>query len=113
MDSAFSREQSNASASGYGSKWAVLTALRAKAICLREKTHPRNLGKTSEDSNSALAHVADDGSPETGTVPAYGLGDAGNGELSFDVGYDEWLNWETLAQNFQHDGPAVPAALWQ
>jgi hypothetical protein len=95
--------------SGFGSKSAVLVALRAKAFAVREKIQIRNLGGDARntDSNSGL-EIGHDPS-ETGTGPAYLLGDIASAEFGFDINSDEWLNWANLAQGFQLDGQAFPS----
>jgi hypothetical protein len=94
--------------SGFGSKSAVLAALRAKAVFVREKIQNQNLGGDARNSDSDLGLEIGRDPPETGTGPAYLLGDMASTEFGFDINSDEWLNWETLAQGFQLDGQELP-----
>jgi flagellar biosynthesis chaperone FliJ len=118
---------------GFGPKSAVLTALRAKAVALRNKGQNQRHPSTS-DNDSVL-------NPETGpsamatmtasvpeSAPSYPLpppledmdGFGGDfGAFDFDIASDEWPNWETLAQGFQPDGQGQqqtwtsPGASWR
>lgn len=113
IETLFRREQWDEFTSGFGSKSAVLAALRAKAVSVREKIQNRNLGGNARNSESYLGLETGEGPSGTGTVPAYLLGDMGSDELSFDIGSDEWPNWATLAQGFQPDGQVFPGLFWQ
>ncbi|KAK1764279.1 hypothetical protein QBC33DRAFT_622239 [Phialemonium atrogriseum] len=106
----FSHELWDESSIRLGSKSAVLAALKAKAVSVREKTQrlrspAKNAGHS--DCNSGL--VSGEDPSGGGDLPVYLLGDMGSDGLDFNMGGDEWPNWATLVQGFQPDGPDV---LW-
>ena len=113
IDSIFCRERWDELNSGFGSKSAVLATLRAKAISVREKVQKQNLGKNPRTGNSVLGLETGGDPCGSGTVPASLPEDMNIGEFSFDIGSDEWLNWETLAQGFQPNGQEFPDVSWQ
>jgi Fungal specific transcription factor domain len=87
--------------SGFGSKSAVLAALRAKAVSAGEKIQNRNLGGDARNSDSGLGLERGYGPSGTGAGPAYPLGNIDSNEFCFDINSDAWPNWATLAQGFQ------------
>lgn len=108
----FSHELWDESSIRLGSKSAVLAALKAKAVSVREKTQrlrtpAKNANSGNSDCNSGL--VSGEDPSGGGDLPAYLLGDMGSDGLDFNMGGDEWPNWATLVQGFQPDGPDV---LW-
>lgn len=113
VETLFSREQWDECTSGFGSKSAVLTALRTKAISVKEKSQNLNRWGSARNSDSDLGVETGEGPSEAGTIPAYLLGDLGSGELGFDIDSDEWPNWATLIQDFQPDSQAFPGVFGQ
>jgi hypothetical protein len=99
--------------SGFGSKLAVLAALRAKAASVGENIQNRNLGGDTRNSDSDLGLERGYGPSGTGAGPAYLLGDIDSNEFCFDINSNEWPNWATLAQGFQLDGQEFPDTFWQ
>ena len=96
--------------SGFGSKSAVLAALKAKAVSVREKVQNRNLGGEARNSKSDLGLERGHSPSGIGAGPAYLMD---NNEFCFDINSDEWPNWATLAQGFQLDGQKFPGIFWQ
>lgn len=113
IETHFSREQFEELTSGFGSKSAVLTALRAKAVSAREGIQTQIPGGVARNSDEDLSLGAREGPSVGGIVPTHQLGDIGSEEFHFDIGNDEWPNWATLAQGFQPDGQALPIVFWQ
>lgn len=74
--------------SGFGSKSAVLAALRAKAMSVREKMQARN-----RSSDRGL----ETGESQPGTGP---LGDVSSGDFDINFDSNEWLDWTSLPQAF-------------
>ena len=102
VETLFSSELWDESTVGFGSKSAVLVALRAKAVSVRDKIRKAKLS----DRSSELAFG---GSAEDEDSSAYHFGDGDGDEL--DLGdADEWSDWATLVQGFEFDSPD---AYWQ
>lgn len=107
VDMVFSGELWDEYTSGFGAKSAVLAALRAKAVALRESLQKKRTSgldvKTGGDSKSGgreaeIASSRDES--QTDTL----LGDVYDGDFNFDIGSDTWPDWSILAQEFQADG---------
>lgn len=114
IDTFFSRELWDEANQGFGSKSAVLVALRTKAVAAREKVQSRNLDRREAagepgngDGDSYRRQEAGDAdalSPTHGGGNAIStslLGDMGGNEdlLDFDMGAaDEWLDWGSFLQ---------------
>lgn len=89
---------------GFGSKLAVLTALKAKAISVREGIRGHNLGDCSRTTDSDLGLMSEGSVSESECLSTNQLESMGGNELGIHIGNDEdWLNWEILAQSFQFD----------
>lgn len=102
VESRFTSELWDESTVGFGPKVAVLVALRAKAVSVRERIQKAKLSERS----SGLGFG---GSAESEDFSAHGLRDGEGDEL--DLGdTDEWSDWAALAQGFDFDSPDV---YWQ
>ena len=98
----FSSELWDESTVGFGSKSAVLVALRAKAVSVRDRIRKAR----SSERGSGLGFG---GSAAGEDFSAYRFGD-GEGD-GLDVGEtDEWSDWAALVQGLEFDGPDV---YWQ
>ena len=87
---------------GFGSKSAVLVALRAKAVSVRDRIRK---AKSSERSPG----LSFGGSADGEDLSAHRFGDGDGDEL--DLGAtDEWSDWAALVQGFDFDSPDV---YWQ
>ena len=102
VESLFSSELWDGSTVGFGSKSAVLVALRAKAASVRdgvraatscERGSGLGFGDSAEGEDFSARHLRD------GDGDELDLGDA-----------DEWSDWAALVQGFDFDGPDV---YWQ
>ena len=102
VESLFSSEVWDESTVGFGSKSAVLVALRAKAVSVRDRIRK---AKSSERSSG----LGFGGLAEGEDFSAYRFGDGDGDEL--DLGdTDEWSDWAALVQGFDVDGSDV---YWQ
>ena len=99
IESQFSSELWDESTVGFGSKSAVLVALRAKAMSVRDRIRK---AKTSER-NSGLGFG---GLAEGEDFSACRFGDVDGDEVDFGD-TDEWTEWAALVQGFEIDGPDV------
>lgn len=106
VDSLFSGELWDEVASGFAPKSAVLAALRAKAVSVREKIRGGHSGWNARGRGIEVALERGSGPSGTGAAPAASPGEQANGsdDFGFDICNDEWPDWETLAQGFQSDG---------
>ncbi|EXJ79034.1 hypothetical protein A1O3_08535 [Capronia epimyces CBS 606.96] len=115
----FSGELWDEITSGFGSKSAVLAALRAKAVSLREKIQARNLGWEASNGNGNgngdMGLHTGKGPSGVATSPASLFGDPGSDKLGFDIDIDSdvWPDWTTLAQGFQPDGQGFFDDSWR
>lgn len=103
----FSHELWDESSMGFGSKLAVLEALRTKALSIREKVRKINLEGNVRTSDRSSGLVSGEVPPDGEVFSAYLLGDTGGGEFALDGGTAEWPNWAALVQGFQYDSPDV------
>ena len=110
VDTLFSYELWDESTMGFGSKSAVLAALKAKAVSVREKIRKLNLGGNARTSDRSSGVVSREDSSEGEGPSAYLVGDTGSDELGLDSGMDELLNWAALVQGFQPNSSDV---FWQ
>ena len=102
VESLFSSQLWDDSTVGFGSKSAVLVALRAKAVSVRDRIRK---AKSSERSSG----LGFGGSADGEDISAHRFGD-GDGD-EFDLGAtDEWSDWAALVQGFDFDSPDV---YWQ
>ena len=102
VESLFSSELWEESTVGFGSKSAVLVALRAKALSVRDDI--RKAKYSDRSSGFGLR-----GSAEGENFSAHHFGDEDGDEL--DLGdTDEWSDWAALVQGFEFDSPDV---YWQ
>lgn len=114
INALFSPEQWDDFTSGFGSKSAVLKALRAKAISVRDKTQSLNQGANSRNNNDSDLGLETGGNQSgPGTIPTFLHGDMGSGGLDFGVDSDQWPNWAALMQDFQPDDQSLPSFFWQ
>ena len=107
VENLFSRELWDESTIGFGSKWRVLTVLKAKAVTIRDKSRKQRQGRGSE-----ITHPVSDPAPREVTTESEGLSaylcqDSGNDWPDSYIGRDELPNWATLVQGFQLDTPDV------
>lgn len=107
VETLFSRELWDESTIGFGSKWRVLTALKAKAMTIRDKSRKQRRGRGAE-----ITHPISDPAPREVTAESEGRfahlrQDPGNDWPDSYIGTDEWPNWATLVQGFQLDTPDV------
>lgn len=110
VETVFSHELWDESTIGFGSKSAVLAALKAKAVSVREKIRELKPGGNARTSHRSSGPVSGEGSSEVDGLSAYPLGDVGADEFGLDGDPDEWLDWGALVQGFQLDSPDV---FWQ
>ena len=102
VQSLFSSELWDQSTVGFGSKSAVLVALRAKAMSVRDKIRKAKASHRS-------SRLGFGGSAEGEDFSAYHFGDGDGDEL--DLGdTDEWSDWAALVQGFEFDSPDI---YWQ
>ncbi|KAF2259935.1 hypothetical protein CC78DRAFT_524049 [Lojkania enalia] len=108
IETLFSDDMRDDSTTRLGSKPSVLTALRAKAMLIRQKIQERNAGVSAggghspdiaEDRLHDCDRFRDEGFDDNG-FSGHLLGDAGLDELGFDSSEDGWLNWGALVQSF-------------
>ncbi|EXJ96413.1 hypothetical protein A1O1_01539 [Capronia coronata CBS 617.96] len=112
VDTLFSGELWDEVTSGFGSKSAVLKALRAKAISVREKVRSRNAEWTASNSDTGPNFEAGEGPSVGATVLTDFVGDMSIDGFGFDIDSDEWPDWTTLAQGFQPDDQAFSCGSW-
>ena len=99
VESLFSSQLWDDSTVGFGSKSAVLVALRAKAVSVRDRIRK---AKSSERSSG----LSFGGSADGEDISAHRFGDGDADE--FDLGAtDEWSDWAALVQGFDFDSPDV------
>ncbi|PTB47466.1 hypothetical protein M431DRAFT_102197 [Trichoderma harzianum CBS 226.95] len=107
LDIHFSEVLCDKSTIGFGSKSAVLTALKAKALSIRAKhrgTNPRENRANTEGSSALTLH---EGVSENNGLPSFLFGNiVGADSLEFDIDKGEWLDWTTLPRGSQGDSPA-------
>jgi hypothetical protein len=96
VDAFFADEFLDESPRAFGSKSAVLTALKAKAMSIRQKVHDSN-PKTQSSNDSIDIH------PDDGNLVTY-IPDM---DFSFYNTTDDWLEWKTLVEGFQIESPGV------
>lgn len=103
----FSPEIWDKTTMGFGSKSAVLTALRAKAVSSRVKAQRMSTGKLNGSGNLARenfsSHVED---PTTAPI----LADMNTGETDIEGSMEVWPDWDALVENFQFNSSDV---FWQ
>ena len=102
VESLFSSELWDESTVGFGPKAAVLVALRAKAVSVRERIQKAKLSEPGSGLGSG-------GSAEGEDFSAHGLRDGEGDELHLGD-TDEWSDWAALVQGFELDSPDV---YWQ
>ena len=103
VDVLFSPELWDQSTIGFGSKLAVLTALKTKALATREKSQTENPGRNT-------AGRVEEYRSGAGGYPTGLLEDLRGEGLGFNFGGDEWPDWITLTQSIHADNDDVP---WQ
>lgn len=91
---------------GFGSKSAVLTALRAKALSIRAKhRRPNSRENRANGEGSSALDLREDASENNG-LPSFLFGNiVGADSLDFDIDKGEWLDWTIFARGSQHDSP--------
>ena len=90
---------------GFGSKSAVLIALRAKALSVRDKVRKAKSGSGERGPDLGFGGSSAEGG---GDFSACRFGDGGGDELDLDLGEtDEWSDWAALVRGFEFDGPDV------
>jgi hypothetical protein len=107
IETLFSNELRDESTVGFGSKSAVLTALKAKALSVRETSRKVDTGRNVRNDDGDSGLMSGEGSAETGGFSTYLFADTGADENGLESGIDEWPNWATLVQSFQFDSPDV------
>jgi hypothetical protein len=103
----FSPEIWDETTMGFGSKSAVLTALRAKAVSARENLQRMSTGKLNGPGRLAgesLSSQAED------QATSLALAGTNTGEIDLEGGMEEWPDWEALVENFQFNSSD---AFWQ
>jgi hypothetical protein len=103
----FSPEIWDETTMGFGSKSAVLTALRAKAVSARENLRRMSTGKLNGPGSLAgesLSSQAED------QATSLALAGTNTGEIDLEGGMEEWPDWEALVENFQFNSSD---AFWQ
>lgn len=106
----FSHELWDESTVGFGSKLAVLAALKAKAEVVRERVRKLNTIGTHETSDCGSILVSREGTFEGDGFSNFLPTDMGRDALGLDNGMDEGQNWAAMIQGFQLDTPDV---FWQ
>ncbi|CAM1510756.1 Fc.00g082690.m01.CDS01 [Cosmosporella sp. VM-42] len=110
IDIMFSHELRDESNVGLGSRSAVLTALKAKAMSMKEKiSKSRAPANTTQNADGNTNSGRQKGQTADGDTVQYFFQDMDGNELDFEMGGEEWPNWATLVHGFQSDGPD---ALW-
>ena len=98
----FAEEHWNGQSEDFGVNFKVLTALRVKALALRQQIVIPVSGVDLHISGDITGLEAGESPSRThDDDPICLLGNVGSGDLGFDVGGDDWPNWATLAQAFQ------------
>ncbi|KAH8885868.1 hypothetical protein GQ53DRAFT_750931 [Thozetella sp. PMI_491] len=87
----------------FGSKYAVLAALKAKATAIRERMPRQEPGENKENGEQNIEPASIDGSAERRDHALYQFGDGDS--WNFGAADHEWPPWETFAQRFQLDSP--------
>lgn len=83
---------------GFGSKSAVLTALRAKAVSAGEKAQKTSIAKLNGPRSLARENLSSHAEDPT-TAPL--LSDTNTHETDIEVSMEAWPDWDTLVENFQ------------
>lgn len=105
----FSPEIWDETTMGFGSKSAVLTALRAKAVSVREKARRMSTSKPKEPDSSARENFSSR-AEDPSTSPRAVLADTNTGEMDFEGDMEEWPDWDALVENFQFNSSDI---FWQ
>ncbi|KAJ9144717.1 Fungal-specific transcription factor domain-containing protein [Pleurostoma richardsiae] len=96
---------------GSGSKSAVLVALKAKALSVRDKVRRLDTSGKATGSNRDSGTASMEGASQVEGLPAFMFGgDIGGSSLDLENSADGWPDWATLVQGFQLDSPDV---YWQ
>lgn len=111
VDAVFSPELWDDPVTKFGSKSAVLTGLKSKALLERDRVralHPeRNAVTNTIIQNAAIGQEPSNGDDFSGQYN----GGMSEDLLNFGNGMDEWPAWDALVQGFQLDAPLD--AFWQ
>lgn len=101
VEEVFSQELEDESTIGLGSKWALLEALKAKAVAAREASQtPRVIEHVAGSEENADVRLGNSSFDLNG--PSVGFdGNMGVADLSAEGADEEWPNWATLVQGFQ------------
>jgi hypothetical protein len=84
---------------GFGPKSAILAALKAKALSVREQRQKGNSVGDAQKSTAKTSMNAGADSPEGSGLYSYLLGDVDSEMFDFDAAGGDWQNWSMLAQH--------------
>ena len=109
VEAIFTYERWDETTMGFSPKPAVLVAVKAKAVSLREKLRRSNVRDArDEQPNSNLG--PGEGRAEIEFSPASISDDVGDDGLGSAGGSEDWLDWDAMVQSVQLD---FPNDLWQ
>ncbi|KAH8658512.1 hypothetical protein BX600DRAFT_401253 [Xylariales sp. PMI_506] len=99
IDAVFSHDLLDESTAGFGSKPAVLAALKTKALQLRHKDHKAVLENENESVAVNLGLNSHYSFQESD--PPFNFADIGGESLELDIAMDEWPDWLAYTQDFE------------
>ncbi|MCJ1312438.1 hypothetical protein MMC25_006112 [Agyrium rufum] len=106
IDTCFGQEEADEATVGFGSKFAVLAALKAKASVVRERLRKENQVEGMKGGGQVQQMDSQGANMDV-------FGGVAAGEcFDFDIGSDEWPNWDVLAQGFYNNDQEFPSVLW-
>lgn len=109
LDIHFSEVLCDKSTIGFGSKSAVLTALKAKALSTRAKHQRPTPRKSKANGEGSSAFDLREDAYENSGLPSFLFGDiVSANSLDFDIDKGEWLDWTILARESLHESPDGP-----
>jgi hypothetical protein len=103
VDPSYAPELWDESNPGFGSKSAVLVALKARAVSIRDKIRAQSQGRFVRTGDRSSEQLSREGLADGEDISACSPGDMGGSELDLQGGIVEWPEWEALVQGFNFD----------